>query len=93
MVRNDSMRNLGPKSKAWLAEIGISTFEDLQALGAVETYLRLRFRFGSQINRNMLHAMAACLAGIDWRDLSNQHKADLDRAVGEHEKSTLRHRS
>jgi DNA transformation protein len=72
------LRNLGPKSKAWLAEIDIHTIDDLKSIGAVEAYARLRFRFGDAITRNMLHAMAAALADIDWRQLSAEHKAELD---------------
>lgn len=73
------MRNLGPTSRIWLAEIGIHDLEDVRALGAVETYARLRFRFGRKITRNMLHALAAALADIDWRQLTPEHKAELDR--------------
>jgi len=77
------MRNLGPTSRIWLAEIGIHDLEDIRALGAVETYARLRFRFGRRITRNMLHALAAALADIDWRQLAPEHKADLDREAAE----------
>jgi DNA transformation protein len=77
------VRNLGPKSKAWLAEIEICTIDDLRSIGAVEAYARLRFRFGDTITRNMLHAMAAALADIDWRQLSTAHKAELDAQAGE----------
>lgn len=73
------MRNLGPASRLWLAEIGIHDLEEIRALGAVETYARLRFRFGRKISRNMLHALAAALADIDWRHLTPEHKAELDR--------------
>lgn len=76
-------RNIGPKSRAWLAEIDIRTMDDLEALGAVEAYARLRFRFGKAISRNMLHALAAALAGIDWRALTPEHKAELDRQAEE----------
>ena len=72
------MRNIGPKSRAWLAEIDIHNLQELQALGAVETYARLRFRFGNKITRNMLHALAGALASVDWRMLSLEHKAELD---------------
>jgi len=73
------MRNIGPKSRAWLAEIDIHDIEEIRALGAVETYARLRFRFGKAITRNMLHALAAAIADIDWRQLAPEHKAELDR--------------
>jgi DNA transformation protein len=77
----EALKNLGPKSRAWLAAIDITTIDELQALGAVEAYARLKFRFGRTISRNMLHAMAAALAGVDWRMLTAEHKAELDRAV------------
>ena len=81
MAAVESLKNLGPKSRAWLAEIDITTTDELQALGAVEAYARLRFRFGRAISRNMLHAMAAALVGIDWRQLALEHKRDLDLAA------------
>ena len=77
------MRNLGPTSHAWLAEIDLHDIEQIRAIGAVETYARLRFRFGSKINRNMLHALAAALADIDWRQLTPAQKAELDRDAAE----------
>lgn len=77
------MRNIGPKSRAWLSEIDIRSLEDLRAIGAVEAYARLRFRFGRQITRNMLHGLAAALADVDWRHLSPEHKRELDRQATE----------
>lgn len=76
-----AIRNIGPTSAAWLAEVDIHTLDDLRAVGAVEAYGRLRFRFGRRINRNMLFAMAAALADTDWRHLSPEHKSELDRAA------------
>lgn len=75
--------NLGPQSEAWLAEIGLTQTEEIRALGAVETYARLRFRFGNKINRNMLFALAAGLAGIHWTALAPEHKAELDQLARE----------
>ena len=73
------MRNIDPKSRAWLAEIDVRTMDDLRALGAVEAYARLRFHFGSRITRNMLHAWAAALVDFSGRWLSPAHMAVLDR--------------
>ena len=81
MTGVEVLKNLGPQSRAWLAEIDVTSSEDLQALGAVEAYARLRFRFGPAITRNMLHAMAAALANVDWRQLSSAEKDALDLAV------------
>jgi DNA transformation protein and related proteins len=77
------IRNIGPKSRAWLAEIDIHSIADLHTLGAVEAYARLRFHFGKAISRNMLHALAGALSDIDWRQLSPEHKAELNRQADE----------
>lgn len=77
------IRNIGPKSETQLAEIDIHTLDDLRRLGAIEAYARLRFRHGRSINRNMLHALAAALADVDWRQLAPEHKLELDRAAAE----------
>jgi DNA transformation protein len=69
------LRNLGPKIEVR------SGRNQLRDLGAVEAYARLKFRFGKAINRNMLHALAAALADIDWRQLTQEHKAELDRSA------------
>ncbi|MBL0371574.1 TfoX/Sxy family DNA transformation protein [Rhizobium sp. KVB221] len=76
-----ALRNLGPKSEALLAEIGVNSVDDLRALGAVEAYAMLCFRFGKAISRNMLHAIAGALADRDWRQLTLEHKAELERMV------------
>ncbi len=86
--KTSNWRNLGPQSRRWLWEIGIHTRDQIQELGAVETWLRLKFRFGRQINRNMLHALAASLLDIDWRDLSDEHKADLDQQVADKQRES-----
>lgn len=80
---DDRLRNLGPKSRAWLAEIGITDIDTLREIGAVEAYARLRFQFGRSISRNMLHALAGAIADQDWRLLSAEHKAELDAAVAQ----------
>jgi DNA transformation protein and related proteins len=81
--RIGALRNLGPKSVSCLAEIGIHDEVGLRATGAVEAYARLKFRFGRSINRNMLFALAAALAGIDWRALAPEHRAELLAATAQ----------
>ena len=41
------MRNLGPKSRQWLAEIDIRDIDDLRTVGAVEAYARAVEKAGS----------------------------------------------
>ncbi|MCV3765872.1 TfoX/Sxy family protein [Rhizobium sp. TRM95796] len=74
------LRNLGPRSCAMLAEIGVSDEAALKEIGAVEAYARLKFRFGPRaVTKLMLHALAGALADVDWRRLDAAHKAALER--------------
>lgn len=70
-------RNLGPVSARRLAEAGIETEADLRALGAVAAYRRAKHAFPRHVSLNLLYALAATLAGIDWRELSPELKAQL----------------
>lgn len=73
----DAMRNLGPQSRSWLAEIGIGSEAELRAIGSVEAFLRLKFALGRKVSLLMLYAMEAALLGIDWRHLPEETKAAL----------------
>ena len=64
-----------------LGEIDVANGAQLRALGAVEAYRRLQFRFGRQVSLNALYAMAAGLEDRDWRDLSAAEKAALKAAA------------
>jgi nucleotidyltransferase/DNA polymerase involved in DNA repair len=77
----DELRNFGAVTAQRLTDMEIRTLGDIQELGAVETYARLRFAFGTGVTRNALHAIEATLRDIDWRDLPSDVKSDLDAAV------------
>lgn len=79
----ESLPNLGPYMARRLAEIDVNDAETLRALGAVEAYARLRFRFGREISLNALWAMDAALYGIDWRHLTERRKGELRDLVAE----------
>jgi len=51
------MRNLGDKSAKWLAEVGITTSEQLQEMGAVEAYARVKAARPGQVNLVLLWAL------------------------------------
>lgn len=75
------MRNLGPVTARMLQEVDILTDADLEAIGAVEAYARLKFRFGSRVSLLALYAMEAALLGIDWREVTPEMKAELKRQL------------
>lgn len=78
----DGLRNLGPRSRAWLGEVGIETGDDLRRVGSVGAYLRVR-EAGLSASLNLLYALEAALMDIDWRDLPADLKAELRESVGE----------
>jgi DNA transformation protein and related proteins len=82
-VVTDNFRNLGPKSREWLAEIGITTFEQIEELGSVEVYRRLKAARPRDITLNMLYGLEAALMGIRWLDLPTEIKDELRRQAEE----------
>ena len=74
------LRNLGPTSAIVLAEAGIRTLDELQALGAVKAYARVRALRPKSASLNLLWAIAAGLEDRDWRELTGEEKAELLKA-------------
>ena len=58
------MRNIGPKSKQWLASIGVHTLDDVASLGVVETYKRVRAAYPEKVSLNLLYALRVQLAEV-----------------------------
>ncbi len=82
-MRPSALRNLGPRSDAMLAEVGIGSVAELREVGAVEAWQRLKFAFGGRVSRNALWAIHAGLEDRDWRSLTREEKALLLAAAGE----------
>jgi hypothetical protein len=70
------IRNVGPKSAAWLRQIGIRTEEDLRKLGAVEAYRRVKLA-GFKPTLNLLYSMAGAEDDCHWTALSEERKSAL----------------
>lgn len=70
------IRNVGPKSAAWLRQVGIRTPEDLARIGAVEAFLKVK-RAGFRPSLNLLYSMAGALADCHWAELPDERKKAL----------------
>jgi DNA transformation protein and related proteins len=75
-----AIRNLGPRTAAMLDRAGIRSAEEVEALGAVATYRRLRAA-GARISLVGLYALHAGLEGRDWRSVTKAEKAVLRAAA------------
>lgn len=71
-----SIPNLGPASEAAFARAGITSAEDLRALGADEAYLRL-LRTGSAPHFIGYYVLVMGLQGRPWNDCKGEEKKAL----------------
>lgn len=76
-----SLPGLGPKTAAWLSEIGVNTADDLRALGAVAAYVRLKRAFPDRVTLNALWALHSALTGVSWDKIAADEKQSLLEAV------------
>ena len=72
----EKIRNVGPKSAAWLRQVGVRTIEDLTREGAVDTFLKVK-RAGFRPSLNLLYSMEGALVDCHWTDLSDERKQQL----------------
>jgi hypothetical protein len=77
------MRNVGPKSTAWLASIGIHSLEQVAVLGVAETYRRVKAAYPEKVSLNLLYGLQAALLDLPWTVLPLYKKNELTRQVGE----------
>ncbi len=64
-----------------LAEAGVRSIDELEELGAVRAYIRVKALRPKAASLNLLWALAAGLADRDWRELSADEKALLGAEV------------
>lgn len=70
------LRNIGPKSAAWLRQVGLRNAEDLVAAGAVQAFLKVK-RAGFKPSLNLLYALEGALLGCHWHDVPEPRRQQL----------------
>ena len=73
---DNKIRNVGPKSAAWLRQVGVRTQEDLERLGPVEAFMKVK-RAGFRPSLNLLYALAGAIENCHWADLPDERKSAL----------------
>jgi len=71
------LKGLGPKSERCLNEIGVRTKSDLDAIGPVQAFLKLRKECSTKPSLNFLYAMVGALEGKHWADIAKSEKGRL----------------
>ena len=74
------MRNIGPKSAAWLRQVGLHTRADLEAAGPVDAYMRVR-RAGFRPSLNLLYALEGALTDCHWQEVPAERRQELVEAA------------
>lgn len=77
------LRNIGPKSTERLAAVGVHSLEDVERLGVVETYLRVKAAFPNRVSLNLLWGLQGALMGIPWNQIPDDIKQDLLKQINE----------
>jgi DNA transformation protein and related proteins len=72
----DKIRNIGPKSSAWLRQVGIKNTDDVRALGAFAAFLKVR-RAGFKASLSLIYALAGAEDDCHWQVLSAERKTFL----------------
>ena len=70
------LRNIGPKSAAWLRQVGLRTHEDIAAAGAVDAFMRVK-RAGFRPSLNLLYALEGALADCHWQEVPEARRQVL----------------
>jgi DNA transformation protein len=82
----NKIRNVGPKSAAWLRQVGVRTQDDLNKLGPVDAFMKVK-RAGFRPSLNLLYSLAGAIENCHWADLPDERKAALVAAVESDEAS------
>ncbi len=68
--------NIGPDTEKKLIQVGISTFETLQAVGAEQAFIRLK-TIDPGACLSLLSALEGAIQGVRWHQLPAGRKAEL----------------
>lgn len=76
MTGAGKLRNIGPKSAAWLRQVGLHTPEALAAEGPVGAFVRIK-RAGFRPSLNLLYALEGAILGCHWQDVPAPRREQL----------------
>jgi len=74
------IKNIGPKSMAWLRQTGVRTQEDLESVGSLAAYVRIK-RAGFKPSLNLLYALEGAILGCHWQSIPDDRRSELIQAA------------
>jgi hypothetical protein len=76
MTVHIKLPNIGPKSAAWLRQVGIRSREQLIEAGTIATFIKVK-RAGFRPGLNLLYALEGAIRDCHWRDVPEARRAEL----------------
>ena len=73
---SEKLRNIGPKSMAWLRQTGIRSLDDLKAVGSLNAFVRIK-RAGFKPSLNLLYALEGAVLDCHWQELPDDRRSEL----------------
>ena len=72
----EKLRNIGPKSMAWLRQTGVRSLDDLKAVGSLAAYVRVK-RAGFKPSLNLLYALEGAILDCHWQEIPDERRSTL----------------
>lgn len=85
-----NVQKIGPKSTDALARAGLATLAQLQQMGAVAGYVKVKGA-NENITLNMLWPLEDAFTGVPWQVVANEHRTSLLLAREEYERRLTLH--
>ena len=74
------MRNIGPKSAAWLRQVGLRSLDEISGTGVVESFMKVR-RAGFKPSLNLLYALEGAILDCHWQEVPEARRTELVTAA------------
>ena len=72
----EKMRNIGPKSAAWLRQVGLRTLDEISQIGVVDAFMKVR-RAGFKPSLNLLYALEGAVLDCHWQEVPDARRTEL----------------
>ena len=73
---SEKLRNIGPKSMAWLRQTGVRSLDDLKSVGSLAAFVRVK-RAGFKPSLNLLNALEGAILDCHWQEIPDARRSEL----------------
>ena len=78
---SEKLRNIGPKSMAWLRQTGVRSLDDLKSVGSLAAFVRVK-RAGFKPSLNLLYALEGAILDCHWQEIPEGRRSELILEAG-----------